>query len=220
MALCPTGKFEPYSTSSVWPPLPPNIRSVLDSYHRHPCLHRVGCVCIRVHSSPSPSARESFQKLRYLDFSDRASGVMDVLRDTEVTIDLLHLCHLPLLLLEAVFNSSLSINEVAVEVQRFPDQVRKLIVSHLIGHSGFARDGGMLLILVYGLMKCIHQAAYTHRSIWSVGFILVGLIWPFAWGDRTRSENWGWRFVWGAVCVITGIFPLLSVDKRESLASM
>lgn len=63
-------------------------------------------------------------------------------------------------------------------------------------------------------------AAYTHRSIWSVGFILVGLIWPFAWEDRTRYENWGWRFVWGAVCVITGIFPLLSVDKRESLVSI
>jgi hypothetical protein len=69
---------------------------------------------------------------------------MDVLRDTEVTIDILHLYHLPMLLLEAVSNSSLSINEVAVEVRRFPDQVRKLIVSHLIGHSGFAGDGGML----------------------------------------------------------------------------
>jgi len=114
------------------------------------------CVCIRVHSSPSPSAQEFFQKLRYLDFSHRASGVMDVLRDTEVTIDILYLYHLPLLLLEAVSDSSLSINQVAVGVQRFPDQVRKLIVSHLIGHSGFARDGGML-------MFCVDPRLYTYE---------------------------------------------------------
>lgn len=81
---------------------------------------------------------------------------------------------------------------------------------------------GSLLFLTLSVILVLQGmvAAYTHRSIWSVGFILVGLIWPFAWEDRTRYENWGWRFVWGAVCVITGIFPLLSVDKRESLVSI
>ncbi|PBK89797.1 hypothetical protein ARMGADRAFT_315492 [Armillaria gallica] len=62
--------------------------------------------------------------------------------------------------------------------------------------------------------------AYTHRSIWSIGFLIIGLLWPVFWSSEERVHVVGSRWLWTASCIITAIFPLLSVDKTETLSSM
>lgn len=65
------------------------------------------------------------------------------------------------------------------------------------------------------------QAAYTHRSLWSVGFASIGIIWPaIAWPKAVISKNRFLLVCWTSSCLVTGIFPLLAVDKHESLLAM
>ena len=65
------------------------------------------------------------------------------------------------------------------------------------------------------------QLAYTHRSIWSVGFVVIGVAWPLlSWPDDVREKEWDFFLCWSASCLITAIFPLLSVDKKESILAM
>ena len=67
----------------------------------------------------------------------------------------------------------------------------------------------------------IPQAAYTYRSIWSVGFTIIGVLWPYcAWPSLTLSQNWKLALQWTLSCLITSVFPLLPVDKKESLPTM
>ncbi|KAJ7146305.1 PigN-domain-containing protein [Mycena epipterygia] len=63
-------------------------------------------------------------------------------------------------------------------------------------------------------------AAYVHRSIWSVGFLVIGTAWPLSsWTKESRSRL-SMPYFWTASCLVTGIFPLLSVDKTESLLAI
>ncbi|KAK0220043.1 Phosphatidylinositolglycan class N-domain-containing protein [Armillaria fumosa] len=62
--------------------------------------------------------------------------------------------------------------------------------------------------------------AYTHRSIWSIGFFIVGFVWPVFWSSEERAYVAGSRWLWTTSCIITAIFPLLSVDKTETLSSI
>lgn len=65
------------------------------------------------------------------------------------------------------------------------------------------------------------QAAYTYRAIWSVGFVVIGVIWPYcAWPSLMLSQNWTLALQWTLICLVSAIFPLLSVDKTESLPMM
>ncbi|EGN92654.1 hypothetical protein SERLA73DRAFT_117102 [Serpula lacrymans var. lacrymans S7.3] len=74
--------------------------------------------------------------------------------------------------------------------------------------------------LVVAVLQCM-VAAYTRRFIWSVGFALMGLAWPsYSWPGKMRSERPQLQFLWALSCLVTGIFPLLSVDKKESLAAI
>ncbi|KAF7307451.1 PigN domain-containing protein [Mycena indigotica] len=72
-------------------------------------------------------------------------------------------------------------------------------------------------LLYIALVVAVLQSmvlAYTHRSIWSVGFILIGLVWPMLfWKQQKWSKL---SFTWAASCLATAIFPLLSVNKTES----
>ncbi|KAK0476908.1 alkaline-phosphatase-like protein [Armillaria luteobubalina] len=52
--------------------------------------------------------------------------------------------------------------------------------------------------------------AYTHQSIWSVGFFIIGFVVHVA----------GSRWLWMLSCIITAISSLLSVDKTETLSSI
>ncbi|KAH7912055.1 Phosphatidylinositolglycan class N-domain-containing protein [Hygrophoropsis aurantiaca] len=63
--------------------------------------------------------------------------------------------------------------------------------------------------------------AYTHRSIWSFGFLIIGIVWPcYSWPSEMFSQNWKALGSWASTCMITAIFPLLSVDKEESLMTI
>ncbi|KAF7302943.1 PigN domain-containing protein [Mycena kentingensis (nom. inval.)] len=58
--------------------------------------------------------------------------------------------------------------------------------------------------------------AYTERSIWSIGFFCIGIIWPLlSWTKEARARMSS-PFVWPLCCLTTSLFPLLSVDKTES----
>lgn len=65
------------------------------------------------------------------------------------------------------------------------------------------------------------QAAYTYRYMWSVGFIIIGVLWPYyGWPSSALSQNRQLALQWAFSCLVTSVFPLLPVDKQESLPTM
>ncbi|KAI0920282.1 hypothetical protein AcW1_002067 [Taiwanofungus camphoratus] len=63
--------------------------------------------------------------------------------------------------------------------------------------------------------------AYTHRAVWSVGFILIGVIWPLcSWPSDIRSRHGLLLLLWSLACLGTAVFPLLSVEKQESIPAI
>ncbi|KIM35184.1 hypothetical protein M413DRAFT_14705 [Hebeloma cylindrosporum] len=74
------------------------------------------------------------------------------------------------------------------------------------------------LIVVFALLCMV--IGYTHRSIWSAGFVFVGVFWPLFWTKGLLSQNLKTCILWGLSCLATAIFPLLPVDKSESLATI
>ncbi|OAX38080.1 PigN-domain-containing protein [Rhizopogon vinicolor AM-OR11-026] len=73
------------------------------------------------------------------------------------------------------------------------------------------------LVIVVVVLQCM-VAAYTHRSLWSIGFLFMGILWPFAlWPSHVRSQKPKLLLLWMGSCLATGIFPLLSVNKVEDL---
>jgi phosphatidylinositol glycan class N len=61
------------------------------------------------------------------------------------------------------------------------------------------------------------QFGYTDRAVWSVGFVVVGVVWPLTSWPKGRGKLF---WPWAASCVTTAVFPLLSVDPSESLGTM
>lgn len=96
--------------------------------------------------------------------------------------------------------------------------------------------GGMVIAALLGMVVCrsssrssrsgrpllinCFQAAYTHRSVWSLGFVLIGSCWPLTWHRNLLVKNRRRVMVWALSCLLTAIFPLLSVNKNESLLAM
>ncbi|KAA1466912.1 PigN-domain-containing protein [Dentipellis sp. KUC8613] len=87
------------------------------------------------------------------------------------------------------------------------------------------RVGGVLkaagtVLGAAGVLQCM-VFGYTHRAIWSLGFVLIGAVWPLAaWPRevvRTHSRLLG---AWAAACVATAAFPLLRVDPEEGLTTI
>lgn len=72
-------------------------------------------------------------------------------------------------------------------------------------------------VIVVVVLQCM-VAAYTHRSLWSLGFLVMGILWPYAsWPSHIRSQHPKLLLSWMSSCLVTGVFPLLSVNKREEL---
>ncbi|KLO19216.1 PigN-domain-containing protein [Schizopora paradoxa] len=60
--------------------------------------------------------------------------------------------------------------------------------------------------------------AYTHRWIWSLGFLVIGLGWPLTlWPRAFASQNKSLLAKWAAACLATAIFPLRDVEQNESI---
>ncbi|OCH87853.1 PigN-domain-containing protein [Obba rivulosa] len=100
----------------------------------------------------------------------------------------------------------------------------------LKGLRKYAKDGNMYLStvlsvllrggLVVAALQCM-VAGYTHRSIWSAGFVIMGTAWPlFFWPRDVWSRHSRLLLAWSSACLLTAIFPLLSVDKQESLPAI
>ncbi|KAJ7157155.1 Phosphatidylinositolglycan class N-domain-containing protein [Mycena filopes] len=98
-------------------------------------------------------------------------------------------------------------------------------VAPILRGAAWRRPGlGWTRLLLYGaLVIGVLQsmvAAYVHRSIWSIGFLVIGTVWPLsAWTKESRSRL-PMPYLWTASCLVTGIFPLLSVDKTESVTAI
>ncbi|KAJ3984026.1 Phosphatidylinositolglycan class N-domain-containing protein [Lentinula detonsa] len=72
--------------------------------------------------------------------------------------------------------------------------------------------GGALFSMVLG---------YTHRFVWSLGLVVIGIVWPLLQWDGELQKSLGSRtWWWAASCVTTAVFPLLKVNKEESLGNI
>jgi GPI ethanolamine phosphate transferase 1 len=100
-----------------------------------------------------------------------------------------------------------------------------------INYLRVATRVGVTIAVLQGMVVCIHpsslfcrsntsQAAYTYRFIWSIGFVLIGFVWPFTWSKGTLRKYIPLSVTWPILSLVTGIFPLLSVEKQESLSTM
>ncbi|KAJ7919305.1 Phosphatidylinositolglycan class N-domain-containing protein [Mycena leptocephala] len=89
--------------------------------------------------------------------------------------------------------------------------------------SQIRRIGYIRILLYGGLGIAVLQsmvAAYVHRSIWSVGFLLIGTVWPLSSWTKESRGRLSTPYLWTVSCLVTGIFPLLSVDKTENVLSI
>ncbi|KAK0480758.1 Phosphatidylinositolglycan class N-domain-containing protein [Armillaria novae-zelandiae] len=104
--------------------------------------------------------------------------------------------------------------------QRFLSQILPLLkLSTLNVSRQHAWTATSRVFLVFAALISM-VVAYTHRSIWSIGFFTIGFVWPVFWSSEERVHVAGTRWLWMTSCTITAIFPLLSVDKTETLSSI
>ncbi|CAE6444112.1 unnamed protein product [Rhizoctonia solani] len=67
------------------------------------------------------------------------------------------------------------------------------------------------------VLECM-TLAYTHRELWTVLFVIIGVIWPIAiWPKGFYSQNRLLSLGWAISCLVSGIFTVLSVEKTESI---
>lgn len=106
------------------------------------------------------------------------------------------------------FWQQFALHGVPIVVQQFKSSDRR---GPFIGRVLFH------LVIVVVVLQCM-VTAYTHRSLWSIGFLVMGILWPYAsWPSHVRSQHPRLLLSWMMSCLVTGIFPLLSVNKREDL---
>ncbi|KAJ7665103.1 Phosphatidylinositolglycan class N-domain-containing protein [Mycena polygramma] len=94
-------------------------------------------------------------------------------------------------------------------LQMFASQRRRL------GYTRLALYGGLVILMLQSMV-----AAYVHRSVWSVGFLVIGTVWPLSSWTRESRSRLSNPYLWTVSCLITSIFPLLSVDKTESVPAI
>ncbi|CAE6447867.1 unnamed protein product [Rhizoctonia solani] len=77
-------------------------------------------------------------------------------------------------------------------------------------------------VLAWGIgsvavLECM-ALAYTHRELWTVLFVVIGVIWPITtWPKGFYSQNKLLSLGWAMSCLVSGIFTVLSVEKTESV---
>ncbi|KAI0790171.1 PigN-domain-containing protein [Irpex lacteus] len=96
-------------------------------------------------------------------------------------------------------------------------------IDHLLdtNQSGLLAPNDGLAYTIFSVIALEGMVAgYTYRPIWSIGFALIGLMWPLFWPSKARSENKRLLLTWVVVCLGTAVFPLLPVDKQESVPTI
>lgn len=136
-------------------------------------------------------------------------------------MDVLHLHHLPLLLLEPGSGAC----HPAPTALHPPGTVWLSVWTGITRclSSRRATEHGREYLLSPAYPRQSHklQAGYTHRSIWSAWFAIIGLLWPLvSWPTAVRSENRLLWVGWTVSCLGTAVFPLLGVHQEENLIAM
>ncbi|QRW26287.1 phosphatidylinositol glycan, class N protein [Rhizoctonia solani] len=69
----------------------------------------------------------------------------------------------------------------------------------------------------FAVLECM-TLAYTHRELWTVLFVIIGVVWPvLSWPTGFYSQNKRLGLGWTISCLVSGIFTVLSVEKTESI---
>ncbi|KAF8708239.1 Phosphatidylinositolglycan class N (PIG-N), partial [Rhizoctonia solani] len=69
----------------------------------------------------------------------------------------------------------------------------------------------------FAVLECM-TLAYTHRELWTVLFVIIGIVWPvLSWPTGFYSQNKRLGLGWTISCLVSGIFTVLSVEKTESI---
>lgn len=77
----------------------------------------------------------------------------------------------------------------------------------------------ILLFLLISLEAMV--LGYFRRVVWTVGFVLLGTIWPLlGMPKQFRDENKALGGLWSMICIGTSVFTVLPVEKGESLPVM
>lgn len=72
-------------------------------------------------------------------------------------------------------------------------------------------------VAIIAILECM-VIAYTHRELWTVLFVVLGVVWPLlAWPKNFYRQNFALSLGWTAGCLGTGAFTVLSVEKTESV---
>ncbi|OAV91203.1 hypothetical protein PTTG_04717 [Puccinia triticina 1-1 BBBD Race 1] len=59
---------------------------------------------------------------------------------------------------------------------------------------------------------------YFHRMAWTIGWIVIGVIWPtLALSSRFKEENRSLLKAWAIASIFTSLFTILPVEKGESI---
>jgi phosphatidylinositol glycan class N len=86
-----------------------------------------------------------------------------------------------------------------------------------------ARPAELLAALVVLGTLELAVLGYFHRQAWTAGFVLLGCVaplWSTSAAFRAQPENRKLAAAWAVSCLVTGIFPLLPVEKGESLVTV
>ncbi|KAJ6541822.1 Phosphatidylinositolglycan class N-domain-containing protein [Mycena capillaripes] len=84
-----------------------------------------------------------------------------------------------------------------------------------VGYTRIVLYGTLVIVVLQSMV-----AAYVHRSIWSVGFLVIGVLWPLSSWTKESHSRLSTPYSWTVSCLVTAIFPLLSVDKTENLLAI
>ncbi|KAG6880001.1 hypothetical protein C0992_008208 [Termitomyces sp. T32_za158] len=99
--------------------------------------------------------------------------------------------------------------------QFFQQAMARLYMPPRASYWKFLSRAGMTFMVLQVMV-----IGYTHRFIWSIGFVLIGVVWPFTWSGETLKKNLTLAAAWGLVCLSAAVFPVLSVEKQESLPAI
>ncbi|KAG9078149.1 Glycosyl phosphatidyl inositol anchor synthesis, partial [Ceratobasidium sp. 370] len=71
---------------------------------------------------------------------------------------------------------------------------------------------------IVAVLECM-VLAYTHRELWTVLFMILGVVWPLVgWPKNFYRHNLALGLAWTMSCLGSGVFTVLSVEKTESIA--
>ncbi|TFK28974.1 GPI ethanolamine phosphate transferase 1 [Coprinopsis marcescibilis] len=83
-----------------------------------------------------------------------------------------------------------------------------------VGYTSFLSQLTFVVVCTQAMVL-----GYTHRSIWSVGLLAIAIVWPLTWSSKASIPK-PLIWTWVGSCFLTAVFPLLPVDKTESLPAV